>query len=196
MTQTAQIPGKNFPQVHAVSEPTCSKYAPRYTEQNGTIACLVTASETEADKSWAEARIKQLTGGYVISARFMHKDFFDYEPQFKLMIVGNHTPTLHNVDDAAKRRFNIVPFILNPETPDMDLEEKLFREAGGILQWMIKGCLDWQADGLRRLACESASQGIRLRGAQPPVHHRPAGADERAATATWEFSPKWSDETL
>jgi putative DNA primase/helicase len=116
-------------------------------------ARLVTASETEADKSWAEARIKQLTGGDVISARFMHQDFFDYEPQFKLMIVGNHTPTLHNVDEAAKRRFNIVPFILRPETPDFDLEEKLFREAGGILHWMIKGCLDWQAKGLIRPAC-------------------------------------------
>jgi putative DNA primase/helicase len=120
-------------------------------------ARLVTASETEADRSWAEARIKQLTGGDVISARFMHQDFFEYEPQFKLMIVGNHTPTLHNVDEAAKRRFNILPFILKPETPDFDLEEKLFREAGGILQWMIVGCLDWQTKGLIRPACVKAA---------------------------------------
>jgi putative DNA primase/helicase len=120
-------------------------------------ARLVTASETEADKSWAEARIKQLTGGDVISARFMRQDFFEYLPQFKLMIVGNHTPVLHNVDDAAKRRFNIVPFILKPNTPDLDLEEKLFREAGGILQWMIKGCLDWQANGLSRPDCVTAA---------------------------------------
>ena len=35
MTQSAQISGKHFPQVHAVSEPTCSKCTPRYTEQNG-----------------------------------------------------------------------------------------------------------------------------------------------------------------
>jgi putative DNA primase/helicase len=120
-------------------------------------ARLVTASETEADKSWAEARIKQLTGGDMISARFMRQDFFEYMPQFKLMVVGNHTPALHNVDDAAKRRFNIVPFILKPETPDPELEEKLFREAGGILQWMIKGCLDWQAKGLSRPDCVKAA---------------------------------------
>jgi putative DNA primase/helicase len=120
-------------------------------------ARLVTASETEADKSWAEARIKQLTGGDVISARFMRQDFFEYLPQFKLMIVGNHTPVLHNVDDAAKRRFNIVPFILKPDKPDLDLEEKLFLEAGGILQWMIKGCLDWQANGLSRPDCVTAA---------------------------------------
>lgn len=116
-------------------------------------ARLVTAAETEADRSWAEARIKQLTGGDVISARFMARDFFDYTPQFKLVVVGNHMPALHNVDDAVKRRFNIVPFILKPETPDNKLEEKLFQEAGGILQWMIKGCLDWQANGLSRPDC-------------------------------------------
>jgi putative DNA primase/helicase len=120
-------------------------------------ARLVTASETEEGKAWAEARIKQLTGGDVIAARYMGQDFFEYLPQFKLMIVGNHTPILHNVDDAAKRRFNIVPFILKPEMPDLDLEEKLFREAGGILQWMINGCLDWQDSGLIRPACVQAA---------------------------------------
>lgn len=113
-------------------------------------ARLVTASETEDGKAWAEARIKQLTGGDPIAARFMGQDFFEYKPQFKLMIVGNHMPNLHNVDDAAKRRFNIAPFIITPPEPDRELEEKLLREAGGILAWMIKGCLDWQAHGLVR----------------------------------------------
>jgi putative DNA primase/helicase len=113
-------------------------------------ARLVTASETEAGKPWAEARIKQLTGGDTIAARFMRQDFFEYKPQFKLVVIGNHMPDLNNVDEAAKRRFNIVPFILTPLEPDRDLEEKLFHEAGGILQWMIRGCLDWQASGLIR----------------------------------------------
>ena len=75
-----------------------------------------------------------------------------------MVVVGNHMPALHNVDDAIKRRFNIVPFILRPPTPDKDLEDKLFdREAGGILQWMIKGCIDWQANGLSRPDCVKAA---------------------------------------
>ncbi len=113
-------------------------------------ARFVSASETEDGKAWAEARIKQLTGGDSIAARFMKQDFFEYKPQFKLMVVGNHMPDLHNVDDATKRRFNIVPFTRTPAAPDRELEEKLFREAGGILNWMIQGCLDWQANGLKR----------------------------------------------
>jgi putative DNA primase/helicase len=111
-------------------------------------ARLVTASETEDGRPWAESRIKQMTGGDRISARFMRQDFFEFTPQFKLTIIGNHKPVLRNVDEAARRRFLIVPFEHKPEKPDRELEEKLMAEAPGILQWMIEGCLDWQANGL------------------------------------------------
>jgi putative DNA primase/helicase len=115
-------------------------------------ARLVTASETEEGKAWAESRIKQLTGGDPISARFMRQDFFTYTPQFKLTIVGNHKPVLRNVDDAAKRRFNIVPFTRKPANPDRELEAKLRAEWPAILSWMIAGCLDWQKNGIARPA--------------------------------------------
>ncbi|MCK1440970.1 hypothetical protein IVB34_17970 [Bradyrhizobium sp. 2] len=107
-------------------------------------ARLVTASETEEGKAWAEARIKSLTGGDEIAARFMRQDFFKFRPAFKLCIIGNHKPVLQNVDDAARRRFNIIPFTRKPVNPDRELEAKLRGEAPGILRWMIDGCLDWQ----------------------------------------------------
>jgi putative DNA primase/helicase len=113
-------------------------------------ARLVTATETEEGRAWAEARIKQMTGGDPVTARFMRQDFFTYTPQFKLTIAGNHKPALKNVDDAARRRFNIVPFLHKPERPDHQLEHKLKAEAPGILRWMIDGCLDWQRHGLVR----------------------------------------------
>jgi putative DNA primase/helicase len=113
-------------------------------------ARLVTASETEEGKPWAEARIKQMTGGDAISARFMRQDFFTFRPQFKLTIVGNHKPALQNVDEALRRRFNIIPFTRKPEKPDRNLEAKLLNEGPGILRWMIDGCLDWQANRLVR----------------------------------------------
>src|SRR5262249_19925405 len=111
-------------------------------------ARMVTASETEEGRSWAEARIKQLTGGDKITARFMRQDFFTYEPQFKLTIIGNHRPNLRNIDDAIRRRFNLVPFEYTPPVPDMDLKDKLRREWPGILRWMINGCVDWQRNRL------------------------------------------------
>ena len=60
-------------------------------------ARLVSAQETEEGRKWAEAKIKSLTGGDPISARFMGKDFFTYAPQFKLFIAGNHKPSLQHL---------------------------------------------------------------------------------------------------
>ena len=111
-------------------------------------ARLVSASETEAGKAWAESRIKQMTGGDKITARFMHKNFFTYQPLFKLLIVGNHAPELGFVDDAIRRRFNILPFVHKPKNPDKHLESKLKDEWPKILNWMIEGCLVWQREGL------------------------------------------------
>ena len=111
---------------------------------------LVSASETEDGKAWAETRIKGMTGGDPITARFMRMDFFTFQPEFKLFIVGNHKPRLNNVDDATKRRFNIIPFIHKPSQPDSNLERILREEWPAILRWMIDGCLDWQANGLQR----------------------------------------------
>ena len=113
-------------------------------------ARLVTASETEGGKAWAEARIKTVTGGEPITARYMHRDFFTYQPEFKLTIIGNHEPSLLNVDDALRRRLIIVPFPHKPQCPDTRLFEKLMTELPAILRWMINGYLDWQAHGLVR----------------------------------------------
>jgi putative DNA primase/helicase len=113
-------------------------------------ARIVTASETEEGRAWAEARIKALTGGDRITARFMRQDNFQYDPQFKLTIIGNYKPILRNVDDATRRRINMIPFLLKPAVVDKDLEAKLMAEAPAILQWMIEGCLDWQEHGLIR----------------------------------------------
>jgi len=111
---------------------------------------MVCASETEEGRAWAEVRIKALTGRDKISARFMRQDFFEFTPEFKLTIIGNHKPVLHNVDDAAKRRFNMVPFLFQPPEPDKALDEKLKAEWPAILRWMIDGCIDWQMNGLVR----------------------------------------------
>ena len=67
-------------------------------------ARLVVASETKEGRAWEEGRIKALTGGDPISARYMRQDYFTYVPQFKLLLVGNHKPALRTVDEAARRR--------------------------------------------------------------------------------------------
>lgn len=114
-------------------------------------ARLVTAQETEEGRLWAEARIKSLTGGDPITARFMRQDFFTFTPQFKLVIAGNHKPGLRNVDEAVRRRLHLIPFGVTIPAGDRDpfLPEILKAEWPGILKWMITGCLKWQKIGLK-----------------------------------------------
>ena len=73
-------------------------------------------------------------------------------PTWKLLLVGNYQPSLHSVDAALVRRFNILPFVHKPLNPDRELEAKLRSEWPSILRWAIEGCLDWQRNGLLRPA--------------------------------------------
>lgn len=120
-------------------------------------ARLVMTTEVDEGQVWAEARLKSLTGGDPITARFMRRDFFTFMPEFKLTISGNHKPSLRNVDAAAKRRFNLAPFTNKPAAPDRKLAERLKDEWPGILRWMLDGCLEWQRDGLQQPAVVKAA---------------------------------------
>lgn len=114
-------------------------------------ARIVIATEVSQGKHWDEAKIKAITGGDTISARFMRQDFFDYKPQFKLLIAGNHKPSLRNIDEAMRRRIHLIPFTITipPEKRDHKLTEKLLEERNGILRWAIEGCLKWLKFGLK-----------------------------------------------
>lgn len=114
-------------------------------------ARLVTSIETEEGRSWAESRIKSLTGGDTIAARFMRQDFFEFTPQFKLLIAGNHKPSLQSVDEAIRRRLHLIPFTVTipPDDRDPDRFDKLKDEWPGILAWAIEGAADWYKNGLQ-----------------------------------------------
>ena len=114
-------------------------------------ARFVSSIETEQGRRWNESKVKAITGGDKVSARFMRQDFFEYTPQFKLVIAGNHKPAIRNVDEAMKRRLHLIPFTVTipPERRDGRLTEKLLKERDGILAWAIEGCSLWQRQGLK-----------------------------------------------
>ncbi len=130
---------------------TASQYERHSTERAGLRgARLVTAQETEEGRAWAEAKIKTLTGGDPIRARFMRQDYFTYTPTYKLFIAGNHRPAFRGVDEAIRRRLHLIPFTVTipKDEKDPELLDKLKAEWPGILAWAIKGCLRWQNIGL------------------------------------------------
>ncbi len=118
-------------------------------------ARLVVASETEQGRSMNESRMKEMTGGDPITARDLFRPHFTYQPQLKVVLIGNHKPALKNIDEAIRRRLHLVPFTITipPERRDKDLQKKLLQERDGILEWAIQGCLDWQIHGLPQPDC-------------------------------------------
>ena len=111
-------------------------------------ARLVHAQEIDPSRKWDEAKVKSLTGGDKISARFMRQDLFTFDPQFTLIIAGNTRPEITNVDDAMRRRMHLIPFETKPIRKDVDLPDKLKEEYPAILAWIVEGARLWLAEGL------------------------------------------------
>ncbi|MGZ4553935.1 MAG: DNA primase family protein, partial [Mycobacteriaceae bacterium] len=113
-------------------------------------ARFVTVSETEEDTALDTASIKQLTGGDTISARYLHENPFEFQPTFKLWLGSNFEPQVSAGDQAIWDRIRKIPFTVRipDEEVDPTLRDKLIAEGEGILAWAVRGCLDWQREGL------------------------------------------------
>jgi len=111
---------------------------------------MVLASEPDVGVRFSEALLKSMTGGDTISARKLHKDFFEFKPEAKLWLAGNHKPNIKGNDEGIWRRIRIVPFqqTFKEDDRDPELPGKLWEERAGILNWMLEGCLKWQREGL------------------------------------------------
>ena len=110
---------------------------------------LVTASETNAGTRLNEARIKALTGGDVMTARFLYGENFSFRPEAKFWLAVNHLPLVDDVSVGFWRRVRLLPF-LRTFTADADrhLEDTLLAELPGILAWAVRGSVAWQQSGL------------------------------------------------
>ncbi len=110
---------------------------------------LVVGSETDSRHQWNETRVKELTGGDQLTARFMRRNPYTFRPQFKLIFVGNHKPRLVNPGPAMARRLQLVHFRHVPIKADVNLGKKLRSEAPAILSLIIEeGLREWREIGL------------------------------------------------
>jgi P4 family phage/plasmid primase-like protien len=109
-------------------------------------ARLVVADETEKGRKLREQRVKSITGGKKIKARFMRQDYFEFTPRFKLWITGNHKPEIEGADDGIWRRLKLVPFVakFTADNRILDYDEILLGEANGILNWALEGLAAWR----------------------------------------------------
>lgn len=115
---------------------------------------LVFCQEVDEDRRMAEATVKGIVSGDMVSARFLHQEFFEFRPVCAIWMVANHRPEVNDEDDAMWRRLLQVPFDVQvPEKErDQDLKRLLSEEPEhrqAILAWIIFGAKWWYTDGLQ-----------------------------------------------
>jgi putative DNA primase/helicase len=113
-------------------------------------ARLVLTSEITASGQLDEALVMLMTGGDKITARRLYCEEEEYYSTYKIVLRTNHMPRIRGVDHAIWRRLKPIPFneIIPEKEQDKKLGQKLLAEQPGILAWAVRGCLDWQKNGL------------------------------------------------
>ncbi len=113
-------------------------------------ARFATTSETAKGHRLDESFVKDATGGEPITARFLHQNSFEFNPEFKLWLACNHKPQINGTDEGIWRRVRLVPFTARFENSERDpnLAYKLTQELPGVLRWAVDGCREWQDKGL------------------------------------------------
>lgn len=115
-------------------------------------ARMVLCSEVNEDDHFDEAKVKQLTGGDTLTARFMQQDHFTFSPTHQLWLMGNHKPAVRSGGRSFWRRLRLVPF--DHEVPDSkvvdDLQGILARDHGpALLAWIVQGAAQYATAGLQ-----------------------------------------------
>jgi putative DNA primase/helicase len=130
---------------------------------------LVAAIESEQGHRLNETMVKELTGGDRIRARRMREDFWEFSPTHTFIMGTNHKPAVRGTDRGIWRRLKLVPFSVVVEGGDADpaMPEKLRGEFPGILAWCVRGCLEWQKNGLQEP--ESVTQATKNYRAEQDV---------------------------
>jgi len=113
-------------------------------------ARFVTASEVDDGQRFAEATLKQLTGGDAVNARFLYQNSFTFRPQFKLWFAVNYLPYMATDDPAMWRRILRIPCDHRPAKLTTSLKS-LFatpEAKAAILAWAVRGAVEWYRTGL------------------------------------------------
>ena len=116
------------------------------------------ASETNDGRSLNSGKVKWLVGGDTLVGRRPHaKKEVKFKPSHTLFLLTNHKPHAQADDYALWHRIYLIQFKLSfVDKPKKkfekqrapDLQEKLMKEAPGILSWLVQGSLKWQKQGL------------------------------------------------
>lgn len=125
-------------------------------------ARMVLCSEVNDDDRFDEARVKLLTGGDTLTARFMQQDHFTFTPTHHLWAMGNHQPHVRAGGRAFWRRLRLIPFLHEVPAEDVidDLQGIIASQHGAaVLAWIVEGAVAYHRHGLQEPDVVKAATG-------------------------------------
>lgn len=127
---------------------------------------LTVLQEVPEGKRVNESRLKDLSGGDKITARHLFKEYFDFTPQCKIWLYGNHKPRISGTDEGIWRRIIMLPFLYTVPSekrrPMSEMMNEFKAEISGIFNWAIIGLKHYLMEGLNEpLIVLEAMQGYR-----------------------------------
>lgn len=133
---------------------------------------LVTTEELSAKQSWNLSSVKELTGGDWLQGRRMREEEFWFKPSHTLLLSTNARPQINDSDEGAEAfwaRYREIPFTVKIENPDQEVEDRLYQELPGILNWLLDGLDDYLEHGLVEPP-EVTMATVAARVAADPMH--------------------------
>ncbi len=115
-------------------------------------ARLVIVYETSGDLRLSASLVKSLAGSDTITARGLHQNPIEFQPEFTLIIASNHRPRVPDDDEAIWERLFEIPFlhVVPEEERDKTLRRKLRENPAiqaAILAWAVEGLRALDAKG-------------------------------------------------
>ena len=133
---------------------------------------FVISSETREGTKLNEGRLKSMTGGDALTARFLNQEYFTFQPMLKLFLGVNHKPTIEDLSLGWWRRVRLVEF-KQTFALDKTLADTLKAEApGGILALSYRG-MPPVAAGRPPGTCERAGGDEGVSGRERPAGRVP-----------------------
>jgi putative DNA primase/helicase len=114
-------------------------------------ARMLICSEQTSGKRFDEAKVKRLTGGDVLTGRFMRGDFFDFTPSHLVIVASNHLPQVKEGGPSFWRRVRLIPFqhVVPEDQRDPDLHQRILESEGpAVLGWAVRGAMAVLSGGL------------------------------------------------
>jgi putative DNA primase/helicase len=113
---------------------------------------FVAISEPSQGRALDEAKVKELTGDEIITARRMYENFWSFRATHTFWLSTNHRPKIRGSDEGIWRRIKLIPFTVDlrkrTEIKKDFARSLVAKEGPGILNWLIKGYQQWRQFGL------------------------------------------------